>query len=144
MWEEAQLLVDDPDAVLASHDGRTDDDRDAVEFNLARVRANDAGKHFHQRRFARAVFSDDSMNVAAADGQVHIVDRDHPSVTFAEAADSDERSVDHVGSVGNARQLSRAVRPVERRAYWLSAAIGSIVAQLLPASGPFTHFVQGS
>ena len=89
--EETQFLVDDADAVLARHDRRTDHGRDAVEFYLAGVRANHARERFHERRFARAVFAHDSMNVTAADGEVHVVDSDDPSVALAEAANSDER-----------------------------------------------------
>ena len=83
MREETQFLIDDADAMLARDDRRTDDDRDAIELDLAGVRANDAREHFHQRRFARAVFPDDGMNVTATHGEVHAVYGDNAPVALA-------------------------------------------------------------
>ena len=81
--EQAEFLIDDADAMLPRDDWRTYDDRDAVEFDLAGVRANNACEHFHQRRFARAVFPDDGMNLTAAHGEVHAVNGGNAPIALA-------------------------------------------------------------
>ena len=68
--------------MLARDRRRTYDDRYAIELDLAGVRANDAREHFHQRRFARAVFPDNGMNVTAMDGEVHAVYGDNAPVAL--------------------------------------------------------------
>ena len=52
------------------------------ELDLAGVRANDAREHFHQRRFARAVFPDNGMNVTAMHGEVHAVYSDNAPIAL--------------------------------------------------------------
>jgi hypothetical protein len=80
--EQTQFLIDYADAMLARDRRRTYDDRYAIELDLAGVRAYDAREHFHQRRFARAVFPDNGMNVTAMHGEVHTVYSDNAPIAL--------------------------------------------------------------
>jgi hypothetical protein len=51
--------------------------RGAVDLDLAAVGFVETGKYVHQRALARAVFSQQRMNLAALQGEVHMVVGQH-------------------------------------------------------------------
>src|SRR5207302_8829638 len=61
---EAQLLMDDADAELLRSSRSRDVDVGAVQTDPSGVPAVDAGKYFHEGRLARAVLSDERMDLA--------------------------------------------------------------------------------
>ena len=68
------LLMDHRDAEILAFRHAVDDHADAFDANLAGVRPQHAGEHLDQRALARAVFADDGVNFAGANGEVDPVD----------------------------------------------------------------------
>ena len=74
--DELELLVDDRDAEPRGIDRPVHDNRRAVDANLARVGAMDAGQDLHQRRLAGAVLADERHDLPGRQLEVHAVERD--------------------------------------------------------------------
>jgi hypothetical protein len=76
--------------------GTSEPNRLAPEGHPAGVRANGAGDHVHQGRFACTVLTDNGMNPAADDIEIRVVIRDN--AVFREALDYVGGCEQHVGT----------------------------------------------
>ena len=103
--EDAEFLVDDPDAVVARRPRRRQLDRLTVDRDRAGVRADRPGEGLHQRRLAGPVLTDDRMDRSRGDVEVHRLDGDDAPVGLAQPVDLDldhlvrERSLIDLGNV---------------------------------------------
>ena len=74
--DEHEVLVHHPDPVLDRVGGRVQDDRLALEEDLALVRPVEPVDDVHQRRLAGAVLAEQGVHLAAAELEVDAVVRD--------------------------------------------------------------------
>jgi hypothetical protein len=81
-----ELLMDDRNAQALRVARVTQLQRHAVELDHTLVAAIDAGHDLQQRRLARAVFADQRMHFAAAQREVHLVQRLDAGKTLADPA----------------------------------------------------------
>ena len=79
---EAQFLMDDRDAEVARFGGRIERHRFAIENDRARSRLDDARKHFHQRRFASAVFAEKRRDLTTANLEIHALQGMNATIGF--------------------------------------------------------------
>ena len=70
---QRQLLVDDADAELIGVGDAANPRRAAVDFDRARLRHVDPAEDFDQRRLARPVFTQQGVDLAAAELEIHAV-----------------------------------------------------------------------
>ena len=95
--EDAELLVDDADAVPARRVCRPQLDGLAVQRDRAGVGSHGAGEGLHQRRLAGAVLTDDGVDRPRGDLEVDAADGDDAAVRLAQPGDVDR---DHGASTG--------------------------------------------
>ena len=96
---QRELLVDDDDAAFLAGLDVLEVARLAVEEDLAVVVAVriDAAEHLHQRRLAGAVLATDRMDLAAADREVDVVEREDTRELLGDGPHVQDRVVDHAG-----------------------------------------------
>ena len=63
----------------------------SVEHDLTGVGLVDAGEHFDQRRLARPILTEQSVNLSAADVKVDMIERKRPGETLDETRHREER-----------------------------------------------------
>ena len=83
---QVQLLIDGGDVQRLGVLGGVDLHLLPVEQDLALVLGVSAGEDLHQRRFARAVFAQQRVDLALAHRQVHVVQRQHAREPLHDAA----------------------------------------------------------
>jgi hypothetical protein len=88
---ERQLLKDADDARAVGRAGRVESDLRAIQDDAAGVRLDDPGQNLDQRRLARAVFAENGVDAAGADGQIRIFKRPHASIAFGYALHAQDR-----------------------------------------------------
>ena len=111
LGHQRQFLVDDDDADFLAVLDAAEVPRLAQVIDVARIAAMavDATEHFHQGRFAGAVFADDGVDLAAAYPQVDIVERNDARECFAYPAHFQD-SVRHITSLARPRWWAAVVR----------------------------------
>ena len=80
---EIELLIDDGDAEVLRLAGAVEDDRLAVEDDLAAVRLVDPGEDLHQRALAGAVLPDEPEDFAGMDFEADVLQREHAGEALA-------------------------------------------------------------
>jgi len=86
---QRQVLIDHLDMVPAGVGRAVEPHRGAVDLDRAGIRDHGAGQHLAQRRLAGAVVADQPQHLAAAQGQVDILERLDRAVALADAAHAD-------------------------------------------------------
>ena len=89
--DQGDFLIGGLDAVPVGVARRVDAGGAAEQRNFAGVRPAEAAQHLDQRRLARAVLAEQRMDLAARDGERHVVERDGRAERLAQAADFDRR-----------------------------------------------------
>ena len=85
MHGQRKLLIDHGYARAARVEGMRRPIGRAAEPHAAFVRRMRAGKHFHERALAGAVFADQREHFAGTDGEIHAVERQSRAEAFAHA-----------------------------------------------------------
>ena len=75
--DEAQLLINDGNAVRRGVVLRSDIDLFPVHPNLAAVCCINAGQNLDQRRFARTVFTHQRVDLTVTDREIHVIQHQH-------------------------------------------------------------------
>ena len=86
-FDEPEILVDEGDRQRI----RSRMDRLAGEQDLAGVGFVDPGQYFDQRRFARAVLSQKRVDLAAADVEIDVIERERPGEALDEPGHRQQR-----------------------------------------------------
>jgi hypothetical protein len=96
-WHEVDLLVNRADAGGFGVGGGLGPKRVAGERDLAGVGLIDAGQDLDEGGLARAVFTEQRMDLSRPDGEIHAVEGDHTGEALADAAEGEKgREVGHV------------------------------------------------
>src|SRR5207237_5659371 len=93
---EAQLLMDDADAELLRRTRRGDVHVGAAETDPSGVPAVDAGKYFHEGRLARAVLSDERMDLAPTKLEAATAERLDAGEVLADPVHLDQQVADRL------------------------------------------------
>ncbi len=80
---EVELLIDDGDAEVLRLAGAVEDDRLAVEDDLAAVRLVDPGEDLHQGALAGAVLADEPEDFAGMDFETDVLQSEHAGEALA-------------------------------------------------------------
>ena len=89
--ERARVLEDEAHTVPGDPVGRPAGYVDAVDQDLAGIGLHDAHDELHHGRLAGAVRPDQAEDLARADRQPHLVDRDKAAEALAQSRDLEER-----------------------------------------------------
>jgi hypothetical protein len=89
---QVELLMDHGDAALERLTRITERQRASCEMDLARIRRDDAGDDFHERRLAGAVLADERVHRAPAHPQGYIIERHYPWKALADVAHLEQRA----------------------------------------------------
>jgi hypothetical protein len=93
---EAELLFDHCDADCLRLPGARQRDRSSFDQDLSLIGRDDAGERLDERALASAVMSDKSVNLAAPQGERHIVERDDRPERLGDATHLQrQRSIGH-------------------------------------------------
>ncbi len=92
--EEAQLLVDDADAVPTGIVWRGEPDELTPDVDLTLVRHDRAGHDLHERGLAGTVLADDGMDGPDLDREVHVDERPDAPVRMGQSGDGDRAGHD--------------------------------------------------
>jgi hypothetical protein len=88
MFGERELLIDHGHARQSALQRIARMIRRAVQPDFAGIGLICAGEDFHQRAFARAVFTHQRQNFAGVDGQTHVIQRDGRAEAFGHSLHS--------------------------------------------------------
>ena len=89
--QDAQFLMHHADSRIARGAGRTEMHLGPVEAHDAGVAGMHAGDDLHQRAFARTVFADEPVDLAAAQGKIHLAQRLDPAEGLGDAFEFEDR-----------------------------------------------------
>ncbi len=87
--DEAEVLVDHPDAERRSGDRVVDVVLHAVDPDRARVRIDQADEDLHQRRLARPVLTEDAVDAPAVQRQIDTITRSDRAEGLGDTAEFD-------------------------------------------------------
>ncbi len=96
--DECEVLVDGLDAERPRDFGRGDVDLVSLEINMSGVGRVDAGQHFDQGGFPRAVIPQQADHLSARDGEVHIAQRGDQAKAPGDIFHVDDRGIVSVAS----------------------------------------------
>src|SRR6185369_9322449 len=91
LWNQHQLLMNDVDPELVSLMRSFDFDRLALPKNLAPVSFIESGDDLHERRFTRAVFADQRVDLAGPHFEAHVVKHGDAGKRLGDVRHSQER-----------------------------------------------------
>ena len=91
MWSEGQLLIDHRNATAAGVQGVSGDEPLPVKFDLPAIRQAGATEDFHERAFARSVFTDEGVDLTGRDLERNVFECVSRAEAFAHSRHSQAR-----------------------------------------------------
>ena len=86
IWSDCQLLVNDPDTCRAGLMRRMEMHGLSIQGDLASIRELCSRQDLHQRAFARAVLSNQSVDLSRPYREIHALERTHAGETLGHPA----------------------------------------------------------